>query len=80
MMAQSYEIRLKGHLDASWSEWLGELTVIHLENGETLLRGRVTDQSALHGVLNRLGSIGNALIAVNPIDEGDTNRADEDKL
>ena len=43
--------------------------VCRQENGETLLTGRITDQSALHGLLNRLQNIGIALIAVNPVNE-----------
>lgn len=68
-MTRRYEIRLKGHLDPSWSEWLGEMTVMHRENGETLLSGHVTDQAALHGLLNRLGNLGVELIAVNQVNE-----------
>lgn len=78
-MAQYYEIRLKGHLDRSWSEWLGNLTILHQESGETLLVGSLTDQAALHGILNQLRDIGTTLISVNPVDalhsghQSDTN-------
>jgi len=74
-MAQYYEIRLKGHLDLSWSEWLDNMTIIHQDNGETLLTGPVADQAALHGVLNRMRDIGIPLISVNPVDE--TQAGDE---
>ncbi len=67
-MVQHYEIRLKGHLDLSWSEWLDDMTIIHQDNGETLLTGPVADQAALHGVLNRMRDIGIPLISVNPVD------------
>lgn len=75
-MAQHYEIRLKGHLDLSWSEWLDDMTIIHQDNGETLLTGPVADQAALHGVLNRMRDIGIPLISVNPVDE---TQADDKK-
>lgn len=74
-MARYYEIRLKGHLDLSWSEWLADMTIIHQDNGETLLTGPVADQAALHGVLNRMRDIGIPLISVNPVDE--TQAGDE---
>ena len=64
---QRYEIRIKGHLDESWAEWLDGLVITHKENGETLLRGCLPDQAALHGVLNRLRDIGVYLISVNPV-------------
>jgi hypothetical protein len=66
-MAQSYEIRIKGHLDEIWADWLGELTIRHEANGETLLTGSLPDQAALHGVLNRLRDLGVQLISVNPV-------------
>ena len=67
-MAQRFEIRVKGHLDESWSDWMGGLTITHLEGDETLLVGSLPDQAALHGVLNRLRDIGATLISVNPAD------------
>lgn len=68
-MAQHYEIRLKGQLDLSWSEWLDDMAIIHQDNGETLLTGPIADQAALHGLLNRMRDIGIPLISVNPVDE-----------
>ena len=69
-MVHQYEIRLKGHLDPSWSEWFGgDWTIIHQENGDTLLTGSIIDQAALHGLLNRLRDIGITLISVNPAED-----------
>jgi hypothetical protein len=53
-----YEIRVKGHLDGRWSEWFDELTIANLENGDALLSGEIVDQSALHGVLNKVRDLG----------------------
>lgn len=72
-MAQHYEIRLKGHLDLSWSEWLADMLIFHQDNGETLLVGPVADQAALHGILNRMRDIGIPLISLNPVDEMQEN-------
>ncbi|MFN8529783.1 MAG: hypothetical protein U0670_14350 [Anaerolineae bacterium] len=66
-MAQVYEIRLKGHLDVSWAEWLGSMIIHHQDNGETLLQVSISDQAALHGLLSRLRDLGITLISVNPI-------------
>ena len=68
-MTQHYEIQLKGHLDHSWSEWLGGLSIIHHDNGETLLTGQVIDQAALFGLLSRLRDAGITLISVNPVEK-----------
>ena len=78
-MRHYYKIRVKGHLDHSWSDWLGGMTISHEENGATLLTGALPDQGALHGVLNRLGDLAVQLISVNrtdeDADEGKTNQA-----
>jgi hypothetical protein len=44
------------------------LTIIHQDNGESLLTGRRADQAALHGVLTRLWEAGIPLIAVNQVE------------
>jgi hypothetical protein len=62
-----YEIHIEGHLDSTWSEWLDGLEVQLLENGETILFGPIVDQSALLGVLNKLGRMNITLISVNEI-------------
>ena len=64
-----YEIRIKGRLDESWSDWFGPLTITHTEDGDTILRGRLPDQAALQGVLINLGNLNLALISVNSIFE-----------
>ena len=66
-MAQYYEIRIRGHLDESWTDWFDGMTIRHEDNGETLLTGTLPDQAALHGLLNRLRDLGIQLISVNPV-------------
>jgi len=68
-MNESYEIRIKGHLDESWADWFDELTIHHEANGDTVLSGALADQAALHGVLNRLRDLGVQLISVNTVDD-----------
>lgn len=65
-MTQHYEIRIRGHLDETWSDWLNGLAVHHETGGDTVLAGNLPDQAALHGVLNRLRDMGVPLISVNP--------------
>lgn len=62
-----YEIRVKGHIDSRWSEWLGGLEVLHLEDGETILWGSIIDQAALMGILNKLGRLNLELRSVNEV-------------
>jgi hypothetical protein len=61
----SFEIHVKGHLDESWSDWLEGLDVTLLDNGEMILFGRITDQAALMGILNKLHRLNLALLSVS---------------
>ena len=65
-----YEILVRGVLDDAWSAWLGGMTIIPQISGETLLRGPVRDQSALHGLLNKIRDMGLPLLSVNRADAG----------
>ncbi|MCL4248979.1 MAG: hypothetical protein KJ065_12605 [Anaerolineae bacterium] len=62
-----YEIRVKGHLDESWSDWLDGWVVARLDSGETRLTGDVIDQSALHGILRRLRDLRLIIISVQTL-------------
>lgn len=68
-MNEYYVIRVKGHLDPTWSEWFEGLTVTHEDSGDTVLSGNLVDQAALHGVLRKVRDLGISLISVNPIQE-----------
>jgi hypothetical protein len=59
-----YEVRIKGHLDDRWAEWLEGLTFTHASDGTTLLEGLLPDQAALHGVLNKIRDLGLPIISV----------------
>jgi hypothetical protein len=69
----TYQIKVPGHLDESWSDWNGEMTVSVEIDGDglpvTTLTGKV-DQAALQGLLRRLYSLGLPLISVICIECG----------
>ena len=62
--AGRYEIRLKGHLEARWAAWFDGLTLTTCSDGTTTIHGPVVDQSALHGLLQRVRDLGLPLISV----------------
>lgn len=62
-----YEIRVKGQLDESWSDWLEGLDVTLLENGEMILYGHIGDQAALMGTLNKLYGLNLTLLSLSKI-------------
>jgi hypothetical protein len=59
-----YQIRIKGHLGAQWTDWFGGLTITLEEGGETLLTCPVADQAALYGLLRKVRDLGLPLISV----------------
>jgi hypothetical protein len=59
-----YQIRVKGALDQEWSAWFDGLEIVALGDGETLLTGRLEDQAALHGLLQKVYNLGLPLISV----------------
>lgn len=59
-----YHIRVKGHLDNKWADWFEGFVMASRGDGETLLSGSVMDQAALHGVLDKLHSLGLPLLLV----------------
>ena len=61
--ASTYQIRIQGILDPSWSDWFGGFSII-VQGDETLLAGAVIDQAALHGILAKLNDLGLPIICV----------------
>ena len=49
-----YEIRLEGLLPTEREIWFEGWYIIHLPEGDTILRGTVQDQVALHGTLTKI--------------------------
>ena len=64
-----FEIRIKGHLDSRWSEWLDGLDVELLENGEMILSGAIVDQAALMGILSKLYGLNLAILSVKKVNK-----------
>jgi hypothetical protein len=65
-----YQIRIKGHLDAQWTDWFEGLAITPLENGDTLLTGPVVDQAALYGLLRKVRDVGLPLLSVYCLSSG----------
>ena len=63
-----YQIRVRGHINAEWSEWFDRMTIVHEADGITVLAGALVDQAALYGVLIRLRNLGLPLVSVNLIE------------
>ena len=73
----TYQIKVPGHLDESWSDWAGRMMITVESEGEgapaTILTGTV-DQAALHSLLRRIYSLGLPLISVICVECGQDRR------
>lgn len=70
---QRYEIRVKGHLGPRWSAWFDGLSVSNADDGTTVIRGPVVDQSALHGLLQKLRDVGIPLVSLEQLPSDASN-------
>ncbi len=66
-----YEIKVKGRLDESWSDWLGnvQITPALAEDGTwgTTLLAEAPDPPALFGILDRIRDLNLTLIALREV-------------
>lgn len=62
------EMRIKGHLDRSWSDWFDGLIIHYTSDGETLLKGPIPDQAALYGLVAKARDIGLQLLSIHLVE------------
>jgi hypothetical protein len=68
--ASNYEFRIKGRLSDSMTEAFEDFTT-SVKPAETIVRGDLRDQAELHGVLERIRSLGLELIEVRRLGDPD---------
>lgn len=64
--AVHYEIRVERQIGPALAGLFPEFTLTY-RDGETLLRGSLPDQAALHGVLARVRDLGLTLVALTRV-------------
>jgi hypothetical protein len=79
-VSDTYELRVQGHLDDRWSDWLGSLAVRRQDDGTTVLTGPIVDQAGLHGVITRIRDLGLPLLSVQRTGPGSGLSRTEDDL
>jgi hypothetical protein len=70
MKPTNYEITVHGRIGPALVEAFDGLTVT-VADGRTVLSGRIADQSALHGVLELVESLGLELLDVRRVEATD---------
>jgi hypothetical protein len=73
-----YEIRLQGHLDQRWSDWFDGLAITYDTEGNSVLRGPLADEAALHGVLIKVRDLALPLLAVNRVTDQEAEQESQE--
>jgi hypothetical protein len=76
VFAASYEIRIKGRLSDALQAAFQEFEIT-TEPVETVLHGQALDQAALHGLLDRIQTLGLELVEVRRLAHGSREPAGE---
>jgi hypothetical protein len=63
-----YKIVVEGELTKRFAGAFADMTM-EAESGKTIIMGQVVDQSHLHGMLNRISSMGLQLVSVQALPE-----------
>ena len=75
-----YEFRVRDRISSQSAAWFEgmELAVDEtVEPIQTIIKGYMEDQAALHGLINRIRDLGLALVSVNQIEHVDDKQDDE---
>jgi hypothetical protein len=59
-----YEIIVQNHINPDWAAWFDNLSIENLDGGKVCIYGDLPDQSALHGLLERIRDLNLVLISV----------------
>jgi hypothetical protein len=76
-LSPTYEIRIKGKVGNSLLASFDEMEAA-IRPAETVLRGKITDQAQLHGVLERIQLLGLELIEIRQLGAQDRDHGTEE--
>lgn len=74
----TYQIKVQGTIDESWSAWFGGTTISSETTGDgssiTTLTGSVADQAVLRGLLTKIWDLNLTLVSVMRMDAIENTR------
>lgn len=75
-----YEFRVRDRISSQSTAWFEGMEIVVDETAEpiqTIIKGYMEDQAALHGLINRIRDLGLTLVSVNQI--GQSREVGDDK-
>jgi hypothetical protein len=63
-----YKINVEGFFEEEWLDWFDGFTINSQKENDCLIIGPVSDQAALHGLLNKIRELGLPLLSVERIE------------
>ncbi len=78
-----YEICINGYLSPQYASWFEEMTITVNEETsppQTIIRGYVSDQAALYGLISRVRDLGLTLLSVKRIEREEVEDDDDEDI
>jgi hypothetical protein len=64
MSKSSYSIEVEGYVDVAWSQWFSGWKMSHPGTDKTILQSGYIDQTALHGVIQKIRDLNLEIISI----------------
>ena len=68
MQVERYQILIRGLIGESWASYFTGMTLMTEPAGITRLCGEIADQSALHGIMNKIRDLNLKIISIQLLD------------
>lgn len=78
-----YEIRVSGRLGEQGALWFAGMEIVVDETVQpiqTVVKGYIEDQAALHSLISRIRDLGLTLVSVNQVEQKEQNGSAKDVL
>jgi hypothetical protein len=70
---KKYQFVVRGCLKTHWSEWFEDMEINNTADGNAIISGPLSDQAAVHGIIDKIRDLGLQLLSFRCLDEADSN-------